>query len=72
MYSIQNRHEILLAKPINKVIYNKLQASKPTSNYKLTLILQRLTDRHNNDPPALILDLLATLLDYFLETFNNC
>ena len=39
MYSIQNRHEILLAKPINKVIDNKLQASKPTSNYKLTFIL---------------------------------
>jgi len=61
----------LLAQAIDVVADDKLEAAEATHNDLIALVLQRLTDRHNNYAPALIFDLLSTCLDDLFEAFDD-
>ena len=63
---IEDCDEVLLAQAINVVADHKFEAAEPACYDLVALVLQRLANGHNNDPPAFILDLLpASLNDLF-------
>ena len=70
MNGIEDGDKVLLAQTVDIVAHDKFETSESTCNYLLALVLKRLANRHNNDSPAFILDLLATSLDYLFETFD--
>lgn len=68
---IEHGDEVLLAQPVDVVADYQLEAAEATCHDLFTFVLQRLADSHDDNAPALVLDLLPTSLDNLLEALED-